>query len=230
MAALSPPDIDMDEVHQAIEERLEASLNDHSAEMHAAMDEKLGDHKTDFETSLQSLSTQMDQILSELDNDLNTVSSNFEHTQAEITKLNEKVNDLEKIIMDNQHHEKIESLEKQLEEIKGVEVNHQHYQMIMDNIKQVREDINKSSYSKSAISGRTEVISMKPVSKVRSHLESQYLQSLGSNSDMVDEKYYKNGKRSAISNIQGKYLHPFGPSARTSKMASYVNDKKSSPG
>jgi len=43
----------------------------------------------------------MDQILSELDNDLNTVSTNFEHTQAEITKLNEKVNDLEKVISDN---------------------------------------------------------------------------------------------------------------------------------
>jgi len=39
---------------------------------------------------------------------------------------------------------------------------------------------------------------MQPVSKVRSHLESQYLHSVENHSDMIDEKYYKNGKRSAV--------------------------------
>lgn len=80
----------------------------------------------------------------------------------------------------------------------------------MDNIRQVREDINKSSnvsQSKANIhtetmSGRTEVISMKPVSKFRNHLESQYLQSLDQHSEMVSERYIKGaGKQSALGEV-----------------------------
>jgi len=35
---------------------------------------------------------------------------------------------------------------------------------------------------------------MKPVSKFRNHLESQYLRSLDNNSEMVDDKFSKFGK------------------------------------
>jgi hypothetical protein len=45
---------------------------------------------------------------------------------------------------------------------------------------------------------------------------------------MVDDKYYKGGgKKSAVDTIQGgKYLNPFGPTTRTSKISF---DKRSSP-
>ena len=67
----------------------------------------------------------MEDMLTKIDTDLHTVSINFEHTESEIQKLNEKIIDLETYITENKYSDKIEMLEKQLENInKGGEVNH----------------------------------------------------------------------------------------------------------
>jgi len=105
---------------------------------------------------------------------------------------------------------------------------------MIDNIRQAREDINKTSNnsrgleSRSLLSGITENITMKPVSKFRNHLESQYLRSLDNNSEIVDDKFSKFGKASAVLQTQGsrQHLNPFGPPSRSSNVNS---DKKSSP-
>ena len=49
----------------------------------------------------------MEDMLTKIDNDLNTVSINFEHTESEIQKLNEKIVDLETFITENKYSDKI---------------------------------------------------------------------------------------------------------------------------